>query len=173
MKRRSIYIYGVINVNIIHAKTDDLNKIYEIESSSFPPSEAAKKEEIEQRLKLNSDYFWIAEENGKYTSFIHGYPTNEENLCDDMFHNQKYYDESGDRLMLLSVATHPDYRGRGCASLVMESVINDWRRNGRKEMVLTCKDKLIPFYSRFGFINEGKSQSCHGGAVWYQMRLTL
>lgn len=33
--------------------------------------------------------------------------------------------------------------------------------------------KLISFYEKFGFRNEGISDSEHGGEIWYQMRLTL
>ena len=39
--------------------------------------------------------------------------------------------------------------------------------------VLTCKDKLVHYYEKFGFQNEGVSESVHGGAMWYQMRLTF
>ena len=39
--------------------------------------------------------------------------------------------------------------------------------------MLTCKERLLPFYSGFGFVNEGVSGSVHGGVVWYQMRLTF
>ena len=34
-------------------------------------------------------------------------------------------------------------------------------------------DKLIHYYAKFGFVNEGVSQSVHGNVVWYQMRLTF
>ncbi|MBF1734277.1 MAG: GNAT family N-acetyltransferase, partial [Veillonella dispar] len=29
----------------------------------------------------------------------------------------------------------------------------------------------IHYYAKFGFVNEGKSESDHGGAKWYQMRV--
>jgi hypothetical protein len=32
---------------------------------------------------------------------------------------------------------------------------------------------MISFYERFGFVNEGLSESEHGGAPWYQMRLVF
>ena len=38
-------------------------------------------------------------------------------------------------------------------------------------LVLTCKEKLLHYYAKFGFVNEGVSGSTHGGVVWYQMRL--
>ena len=42
-----------------------------------------------------------------------------------------------------------------------------------KGLVLTCKDKLIHYYAKFGFVNEGVSASVHGNVTWYQMRLTF
>lgn len=45
-------------------------------------------------------------------------------------------------------------------------LIADSMKQGRKGIVLTCKDQLIPFYQKFDL-----SASTHGGAVWYQMRL--
>ena len=38
-------------------------------------------------------------------------------------------------------------------------------------LVLTCKEKLLHYYAKFDFANEGVSTSTHGGVVWYQMRL--
>ena len=40
-------------------------------------------------------------------------------------------------------------------------------------VVLTCKEKLVPYYAKFGFVDEGVSQSAHGGVVWHQMRRTF
>ena len=54
-----------------------------------------------------------------------------------------------------------------------ERAISDARTQGRKGLVLTCKDKLVHYYAKFGFVSEGVSGSTHGGAVWYQMRLTF
>ena len=44
---------------------------------------------------------------------------------------------------------------------------------GRRGLVLTCKDRLVHYYAKFGFVSEGVSSSTHGGVVWYQMRLTF
>ena len=42
-----------------------------------------------------------------------------------------------------------------------------------EHLVLTCKDHLVHYYAKFGFVSEGVSGSTHGGVVWYQMRLTF
>ena len=34
-------------------------------------------------------------------------------------------------------------------------------------------DELLHYYAKFGFVNEGLSESDHGGAEWYQMRITF
>ena len=47
------------------------------------------------------------------------------------------------------------------------------RAQGRRGLVLTCKDRLVHYYAKFGFVSEGVSSSTHGGVVWYQMRLTF
>ena len=52
-------------------------------------------------------------------------------------------------------------------------MIADARAQGRRGCVLTCKDALVHYYARFGFVDEGISQSTHGGVVWHDMRLTF
>jgi hypothetical protein len=52
-------------------------------------------------------------------------------------------------------------------------VIADAREQGRNGCVLTCKEALLHYYAAFGFVNEGVSESVHGGVVWYEMRLTF
>ena len=67
----------------------------------------------------------------------------------------------------------PQWRRQGCAALLMETLIVDARQAGRKGCILTCKEHLIHYYARFGYENLGISQSVHGGAVGYDMRLTF
>lgn len=59
----------------------------------------------------------------------------------------------------------------GLAGWLLQQAIADAKKQGRKGLVLTCKDALIPYYAKFGFVNEGVSESVHGNVVWYQMRL--
>ena len=75
--------------------------------------------------------------------------------------------------MIFGVDTIPAYRRRGCAEQVLNRVIEDTRKAGRKGLVLTCKEHLVHYYAKFGFVSEGVSGSTHGGVRWYQMRLTF
>ena len=75
--------------------------------------------------------------------------------------------------MIFGVNTIPEYRRQGCAERIINKVIDDAQKQDRKGLVLTCKEELLNYYQKFGFENKGISQSTHGGAVWYNMRLTF
>jgi predicted GNAT family acetyltransferase len=75
--------------------------------------------------------------------------------------------------MIFGVNTLPEYRRKGFAGQVLQKVIADAREQGRNGCVLTCKEALLHYYAAFGFVNEGVSESVHGGVVWYEMRLTF
>ena len=53
----------------------------------------------------------------------------------------------------------------------MNHMINSAKKYNREGVVLTCKDKLIHYYEKFGFNNMGISESVHGNVIWYDMFL--
>ena len=91
-------------------------------------------------------------------SFVDGMTTDEPTLRDEMYENAALHDKDGTWQMIFGVNTLPAYRCRGCAGAVLERVIADARAQGRRGCVLTCKDKLVHYYEKFGFVNEGVSQ---------------
>lgn len=158
-------------MDIRNAAVSDLKIISDIEAECFPVSEAASIEDFKSRLSIFPNHFWLLIDGQKAVGFVNGLATDELNLSDNMYKNAKIHNEKGKWLMILGVDTIPSYRNQGCASKLIKHVISETKNQGRDGIVLTCKEKLIPFYSKFGFVNEGKSKSVHGGAVWYQMRL--
>lgn len=153
------------------ANISDLDAITAVEAQCFPSAEAASRESFRQRLEKFSDFFWLGFEDDKLVSFVNGMVTDEYDLRDEMYSDASLHNKNGAWLMVFGVDTIPEYRKRGCAGTLLTAMIEDCRVSGRKGLVLTCKDRLIHYYAEFGFVNEGISQSVHGGAVWYQMRL--
>ncbi len=158
-------------MKIRHALIDDVRELAGIEEASYPKEEGASEKSIRKRIEKFPDCFWIMDNNEKIVTFINGMLTDREDLCDEMYDKPDMHDVNGDWLMIFSVVTDGDERGNGYASRVMKQVIKDMKESGKKGIVLTCKETLISFYEQFGYINEGKSKSVHGNAVWYQMRL--
>ena len=160
-------------MNIRYATMADLDDIASVESECFPVLEAATKEEFEQRIKYYGNHFWLMFDEGKLIAFVDGFVTDEADLTDDMYENASMHNENGAWQMIFGVNTIPDYRKHGYAGELIKSCIADAKAQGRKGLVLTCKEKLLHYYAKFGFVNEGLSESDHGGAEWYQMRITF
>lgn len=164
---------GRVKMRIRTADLSDLKEIARVEAACFPAAEAATEEEFEKRLTFYKDHFWLMFEEEKLIAFVDGMVTNQEDLTDEMYEKAEMHDEKGDWQMIFGVNTLPSYRKHGYAGELIKRAITDAKEQGRKGLVLTCKDRLISYYARFGFKNEGVSESVHGNVVWNQMRLTF
>ena len=157
---------------IRNASMEDLAAVTAVEAACFPVAEAATEQDFAKRLKVYPNHFWLLEdERGRLISFVNGLVTDEPSLRDEMYSDAAFHNEQGAWQMIFGVNTLPEYRRQGLAGQVIRRVIADARAQGRKGCVLTCKEALLHYYETFGFVNEGVSESVHGGVVWYEMRL--
>ena len=161
-------------MEIRYATRKDIPAIANVEAECFPPAEAATEEEFIERVGHYGNHFWLMFEEDKLIAFVDGFVTDEPDLTDEMYENAGMHNENGAWQMIFGVNTLPVYRRKGYAGQLIEQAIEDAKQQGRKGLVLTCKNKLIPYYAKFGFKDEGVSdKSTHGNAVWHQMRLSL
>ena len=161
-------------MNIRYATMADLDDIASVESECFPVLEAATKEEFEQRIKYYGNHFWLMFDEGKLIAFVDGFVTDEADLTDEMYENAAMHNENGAWQMIFGVNTLPDYRKHGYAAQLICRAVDDAKQQGRKGLVLTCKERLISYYEKFGFKDEGVTdKSIHGNVEWHQMRLTF
>ncbi len=159
-------------MEIRHATKHDISAISEVEAKCFPPSEAAREKAFTQRVENYGNHFWLMYENDKLIAFVDGFVTDESDLTDEMFADATMHNENGAWQMIFGVNTLPEYRNNGYASELLRRAVDEAKEQGRKGVVLTCKDKLLPFYARLGFVDEGVTdKSTHGNAVWHQMRI--
>ena len=150
----------------------DLAAIAALEAQCFPQAEAATQAQFAARLSHYANHFWLLFDANRLISFVDGFVTNFPNLTDEMYENAAMHDENGAWQMVFGVNTHPAYRRRGCAGLLLRRMIAAAQAQSRKGLVLTCKNRLISYYASFGFVDEGVTEeSVHGGVVWNQMRL--
>lgn len=156
------------------AKMEDLDAVASVEAQCFPPAEAATKEAFAQRLQYYADHFWLMFDGDRLVSFVDGFVTDQEDLEDEMYEKASMHNENGAWQMIFGVNTIPACRKKGYAGLLIQRAIDDARKQGRTGLVLTCKPKLVSYYGKFGFADEGVSEkSVHGNAIWHQMRLTF
>jgi len=160
-------------MEIRHATMNDLNEVARVEAECFPPAEAASRESFAARLATYPDHFWLMFDGEELISFVNGMVSDEEILTDEMFADASMHKPDGRWQMIFGVNTVPARRRNGYAARLIEQAIAEARQQRRAGLILTCKTHMLHYYAKFGFINEGPSTSNHGGAAWYQMRLTF
>lgn len=164
----------IINKTIItNAAPEDLDEIATLEMACFPHAEAATKESFERRINRFPESFFVAKLEGKIIGMVNGCITNSDVLYDAMYHDDNEHVMDGQNQTVFGLLVHPDYQKRGIAALLLNHLIHVSRDRRKKAVILTCKDKLINYYEKFGFLNKGVSNSSHGGATWYDMYLEL
>ena len=152
----------------------DAAALAEVEALCFPAAEAAPEQQFRDRLQAYAGHFWLMFDGETLISFVDGMVTDQPDLTDDLYENAALHSETGAWQMIFGVNTLPDHRRHGYAGKLICLAIDDAKQQGRKGLVLTCKEKLIPYYAKFGFSDEGVSdKSTHGNVVWHQMRLVF
>ena len=159
-----------MNYTIRKGTIEDAEALAAVEAECFPKAEAATAEQIRERLASYPNHFLLIYVENKLVGFIDGMATDEKDLADEMYADASLHNEKGAWQMIFGLNTIPDYRCRGLAGKLIEAFQKQAKEEERKGIVLTCKDKLVHYYAKFGFENEGKSDSTHGDVVWYQMR---
>ena len=157
---------------IRQARPEDLDQVAEVERICFPEAEAAGRESLRLRIQAFPESFLVAEEQGgAIIGFINGAVTDKKTISDDMFEDVSLHRKDGAYQSIFGLDVAPDKRRQGIAAELMEHMIRSAREAGRTGVILTCKDRLIPYYEKFGYRSMGVSASVHGGAVWYDMIL--
>ena len=147
------------DIKIIQASPADLDAVTAVEAVCFPAAEAAGRQSFAHRLAAFPESFFLAVHDGQIIG------------RDEMYEDSSLHDPEGAYQSIFGLDVLPEYRNCGIAALLMEHMIGDARAKGRRGLILTCKDRLIHYYEKFGYKNMGVSASVHGGAVWYDMLL--
>lgn len=161
-------------IKIRTATIEDIHDIASVEAECFPAAEAATEKEFKERVRYYGNHFFLMFDDEKLISFVDGFVTDIPDLYDEMYENASLHNEDGNWQMIFGVNTLPAYRNHGYAGQLIRMAIEDARKQNRKGLVLTCKERLVHYYASFGFIDEGVSEhSTHGNVIWHQMRLSF
>jgi len=162
-----------MKLKIRQACIEDLDAITKVEASCFPEAEAATRVSLEKRIKTFPDTFFVAEIDGRMIGFINGCVINGTVIYDKLYENAALHNPDGNYQTIFGLDVISEYRNQGIAAQLMNYMIEVSRVAGRKGVILTCKERLIHYYTKFGYRNMGISESVHGGAEWYDMVLAI
>lgn len=161
------------NLSIAKATYEDWATIIAIEHLCFPPSEAASEAAIKERLSVYPQGCLVARLNNEIIGFINAGATDAEVTEDVFFASMNHHSDDGKHLVVFGLDVHPDHQRQGYARQLMWAFIAYANKEKKSAILLTCKKHLIDFYTSFGYENLGLSKSSHGGANWYDMKLSL
>ncbi len=162
---------GVIDemISLRNVQTTDLKQLLNIENEGFSIEEAATKEAFVERIQLIPDTFIVAEKEGEILGYINGPIINQIYITDDLFEKIKENPKRGGYQSVLGLAVSKQARNQGIAKILIEKMEELVEENEREGITLTCKQELVTFYEKFGFVNHGIAESQHGGERWYNM----
>ena len=136
---------------------DDLEEVVNLESAAFKMTKEQTKNDMMGRIENYPDTFLVAQEDGKVIGHIFG-PTFNKRYIEDELYFENHPNQKDDRYqMVLSLAVLPEYRKQGVATKLIEAMTQEARKQNRQAISLTCLPKLIKFYEKRGFHNEGKT----------------
>ena len=136
---------------------DDLEEVVNLESAAFKMTKEQTRDDMVGRIENYPDTFLVAQEDGKVIGHIFG-PTFNKRYIEDELYFENHPNQKDDRYqMVLSLAVLPEYRKQGVATKLIEAMTQEARKQNRQAISLTCLPKLIKFYEKRGFHNEGKT----------------
>ncbi|SFB45080.1 Ribosomal protein S18 acetylase RimI [Cohnella sp. OV330] len=156
-------------IKLRNVRASDLEQLVRIENEGFSQAEAASKEAFAERIRLIPDTFIVAEREGQILGYINGPIIGQPYITDDLFKEIKTNPKNGGYQSVLGLAVSKEARGQGIAKLLLKKWEELAQVNEREGITLTCKEDLVAFYEKQGFVNRGRSESQHGGVVWYDL----
>ncbi|MFL6557959.1 MAG: GNAT family N-acetyltransferase [Bacillus sp. (in: firmicutes)] len=156
-------------INIRNVKKEDLSKLVAIENLCFSKEEAATEKAFEERIRLIPDSFFVAQVDGEIVGLVNGPVIDAVYITDDLFSHIKENPAIGGHQSILGLAVSPYFQKRGVATALLSHLEKEAITSKRETMTLTCKQDLIRFYEKLGYLNCGVSNSNHGGVTWYNM----
>ncbi len=161
-----------MNAFAIRSATEkDVADIANIEAQCFPAQEAASLQTFNNRFAVFADRFFVIEYQQKLVGHINGCVYDRPSLPDALYQQADLHQPNGKYQTVMGLAVLPNHQNQGLATALLKHFIFDSRQQRHEGMVLTCKQPLIGFYQKLGFVDHGISSSSHGGAKWHKMLL--
>ncbi len=160
-------------VIIRHVRPADLEACFQVEIAGFPPEEAATRDTIQLRIDTFPQGFLVAEVDQHIVGMLNSAATHKDDISDEELKQLIGHDVNGKNMVVFALAVLPEFRRRGIARQLLVHVIELARQANKENVLLMCKQYLIPYYAGLGFTHVGLSKSTHGGAEWHNMRYIL
>ena len=157
-------------MKIRHASLSDLGNLVQAEAVCFPLEEAAGEGLLRARIRAYPNHFWLLYEGEHLLGYSDGPVTDLPEPSENLYKRAELHRENGIWQMIFALGIMPAYRNHGLASELLRHVIDTAKAQGRRGVVLICKETQADFFETFNFKKE-KTYPGSDNAVWALMRL--
>ncbi|XP_052098026.1 uncharacterized protein LOC127732878 isoform X2 [Mytilus californianus] len=165
-----MYTFDYLDIRPLHK--EDIHDAFVLEKEGYPEDEAATHAKLTYRHteapELNRGCF----HGDELIGFVSATRYHEDTLKDEAMN---MHIPNGESVCIHSVCVKESRRRQGVATHMLKEFIN-YVKNEEKDahrILLICKSKLIPLYTRAGFIFKCKSDVVHGKETWYELEVQL
>ncbi|MFH1786818.1 MAG: GNAT family N-acetyltransferase [archaeon] len=151
----------------------DLHAAWIVEDRCYPPPEVASEEKFRKRIELFPEGFLVAELGGKIIGIINGATIEKEDISAEELKGMVGHVPGGKNVVVFTVAVLPEFRGLGVSRRLVERFVEISKGLGKEKVLLICKENMVDYYRKLGFVYTGKSASTHGGAEWHEMGMSF
>jgi GNAT superfamily N-acetyltransferase len=155
------------------ALPSDAERCYAIEIGAYEGDEAATLAKIRTRIDQYPQGFLVMELEGQLIGFINSGCAHEVVMSDEAFKELVGHDAAAPNVVIMSVVIDPLFQGRGYASVMMKTFVDQMRQAGKQTIHLMCKERHVALYARQGYGYVRPSPSDHGGMSWHEMLMVL
>lgn len=155
------------------AQPEDADRCYAIEVGAYEGDEAATLAKITKRIRDYPHGFLIMERDGQIIGFINCGCAHEVVMSDEAFKELVGHDDDASNVVIMSVVVDPACQGRGYATSMMRTFVEQMRALDKKTIHLMCKERHVDLYARLGYRYVRPSASDHGGMAWHEMLMDL
>ncbi|WP_168735595.1 GNAT family N-acetyltransferase [Cohnella fermenti] len=159
------------NAAIRPIPAERIAEAHELESLCYPADQAATLEAFRYRQATFPGFFLGAWEGDRLVGLVCGVRTDARDCADVGIKRSHGGRTDGRKLCILSVAAHPDRRGQGLATRLLDGVVSAAKAAGLAAVMLMSQRELVPWYEARGFRATGLVHAEHGGVRWHDMRL--
>eukprot|EP00465_Bigelowiella_longifila_P000927 CAMPEP_0185281488 /NCGR_PEP_ID=MMETSP1359-20130426/66749_1 /TAXON_ID=552665 /ORGANISM="Bigelowiella longifila, Strain CCMP242" /LENGTH=208 /DNA_ID=CAMNT_0027876931 /DNA_START=111 /DNA_END=738 /DNA_ORIENTATION=+ len=159
-----------MKLNYRRAEEKDFERLYHMETRSYPPDEAASAKSLMMRIRNASDFFLVAMIGENVIGFINGTLTSDQkNLTHD---SMSKHEPQGATLCIHSVVISDSLRRNGHGSSMLREYVRriTARKPQVKRILLLAKQHLLGFYGAGGFVIDGESEVVHGKDLGFSAR---
>ena len=116
---------------IRHVLPQDLDECFTVETSGFPPEEAASRETIRLRMETFPEGFLVAEVDGRVVGILNSAATNQNDISDEELKQLIGHDPAGKNMVVFALAVLPEYQKQGIGSQLISLFMDEARERGK------------------------------------------